>query len=50
VEVIVTSGRVRPTDDALPTGVLFIPKPWTADSLAHCIREAVERAQPGGGC
>ena len=48
VEVIVTSGRVRPGNDDLPTGVLFVPKPWTAETLTHCIRAAAERVQSEG--
>ena len=44
VQVIVTSGRVIP--DQLPEGVVFIGKPWTAESLARHIQEAVERAGP----
>ncbi len=48
IQVLVTSGRMSPAD--LPEGVAFVPKPWTAESLARCVHEAVERAGQGLGC
>ncbi len=48
LEVLVTSGRVFPAE--LPEGVVFMAKPWTAESLARCVKEAVERARQGPGC
>jgi CheY-like chemotaxis protein len=42
VQVVVTSGRVFPTE--LLEGVVFMPKPWTAECLARCVDEAAERA------
>jgi CheY-like chemotaxis protein len=42
VQVLVTSGRVFPAE--LPGGAVFLAKPWTAESLAQCVGEAVERA------
>jgi FixJ family two-component response regulator len=41
VQVLVTSGRVFPA--SLPEGVVFLPKPWTAECLARSVNEAVER-------
>jgi CheY-like chemotaxis protein len=48
VQVIVTSGRVRPSNDEVPQGVVFIPKPWRAESMARCVIEAVERVEGMG--
>ena len=45
MQVLVTSGRVFPTE--LPEGTVFVPKPWTGESLARCVRDAVERASRG---
>jgi CheY-like chemotaxis protein len=41
IQVLVTSGRVFPTQ--LPEETVFVPKPWTAESLARLVREAVGR-------
>ena len=48
VQVLVTSGLVFPAE--LPEGAVFIAKPWTAESLARCVHEAVERASQGPLC
>jgi CheY-like chemotaxis protein len=48
VQVLVSSGRVFPAQ--LPDGVTFIAKPWTAESLARCVHQAVERAGQGPSC
>ncbi len=48
IQVLVTSGRMFPAN--LPEGVAFVAKPWTAESLARCVHEAVERAGRGLGC
>ena len=46
IQVLVTSGRMFPAE--LPEGVVFVAKPWTAESLARCVHEAVDRALPKG--
>jgi CheY-like chemotaxis protein len=48
VQVLVSSGRVFPSQ--LPDGVTFIAKPWTAESLAGCVHQAVERAGQEPSC
>jgi CheY-like chemotaxis protein len=48
IQVLVTSGRVFPTE--LPEETVFVPKPWTAESLARLVREAVARAGRGPRC
>ena len=39
ISVVVTSGRVRPSTDRLPSPGSFLPKPYTAHALGECIRD-----------
>jgi len=48
IQVIVSSGRMRPGLHEVPGCVAFLPKPWTADGLARLVQEAVDRATAGG--
>ena len=41
IEIIVTSGKVRPSDDALPARGVFIPKPYNENNLVRALREFV---------
>ncbi len=44
IQVVVSSGRVRPERGELPEGAVFLPKPWTEESLVRHVSEAVDRA------
>jgi CheY-like chemotaxis protein len=37
--LLLTSGRVQPSDGEIPTGGKFLPKPYTAHSLMAMIRD-----------
>jgi two-component system, response regulator PdtaR len=41
VKIIVTSGHVKVTEESLPAGALFMPKPYDPDEITHKIRELV---------
>ena len=41
VKIIVTSGHVTVTEESLPSGALFIPKPYDPAEITHKIRELV---------
>ena len=41
VKIIVTSGHVKVTEESLPSGALFIPKPYDPAEITHKIRELV---------
>jgi CheY-like chemotaxis protein len=41
IEIIVTSGRVRPSADALPTRGVFISKPYNENNLVRAMREFI---------
>ena len=40
-KIIVTSGHVKVTEESLPSGALFIPKPYDPAEITHKIRELV---------
>jgi CheY-like chemotaxis protein len=39
VKIIVTSGHVNVTKESLPTGALFLPKPYDPAEITHKVRE-----------
>ena len=39
IELLVTSGRGRPASPPLPSGSIFVEKPYTFDKLLGCIRD-----------
>jgi FixJ family two-component response regulator len=39
VKIIVTSGHVKVTEESLPAGALFMPKPYDSAVITHKIRE-----------
>ena len=41
VKIIVTSGHVKVTEESLPSGALFIPKPYDPAKITQKIRELV---------
>lgn len=41
VGVIIVSGKAAPAADALPPGVLFLPKPYSAAAIVTRIRQAM---------
>lgn len=41
IDVIVTSGEVAPGERPMPSGGIFIPKPYDHDKLAHLINRLV---------
>ena len=41
IKIIATSGHAHVTEDDLPKGGRFIPKPYTPDEVARTIRELV---------
>jgi two-component system, response regulator PdtaR len=41
VKIILTSGHVKVTEETLPSGALFIPKPYDPAEITHKIRELV---------
>jgi two-component system, response regulator PdtaR len=41
VKIIVTSGHVKVTEESLPAGALFIPKPYDSAGITHKIREMI---------
>src|SRR3954465_15923775 len=45
VSVVIVSGKVRPSPGDLPPGARFVPKPYSATTLARIAREAA--ARPG---
>src|SRR4028119_1958584 len=45
IRFIVTSGRVWPGPGDMPQTSVFLPKPWTSESLVEHVWEAVERAK-----
>jgi CheY-like chemotaxis protein len=45
IEILVSSGRMRPGSDDMPACVVFLPKPWTAESRVRHVQEAAERTQ-----
>ncbi len=44
VQIIISSGRMRPGADEMPTCAVFIPKPWTSTTLIQHVKEAAGRA------
>jgi CheY-like chemotaxis protein len=43
IEIIITSGKVKPEDAALPGGSLFIPKPYRHAALVDEFRRVASR-------
>jgi CheY-like chemotaxis protein len=41
VKIIVTSGHVKVTEESLPTGALFLPKPYDPAEITQKIRQTV---------
>jgi CheY-like chemotaxis protein len=39
VKIIVTSGHVNLTEESLPAGALFLPKPYDPAEITHNVRE-----------
>ncbi len=39
VKILVTSGHVKVTEESLPTGALFMPKPYDPAEITHKVRE-----------
>ena len=39
VKIIVTSGHVKLTEESLPGGALFLPKPYEPAQITHKVRE-----------
>ena len=39
VKIIVTSGHVKVTDESLPAGALFMPKPYDPAEITYKVRE-----------
>ena len=44
IQVLISSGRMRPSPDDMPACTVFLPKPWTAQSLVRHVQEAADRA------
>ena len=41
VKIIVTSGHVKVTEESLPAGALFMPKPYNPAEITHKVREMI---------
>ncbi len=41
VKFIVTSGHVKVTEESLPVGALFLPKPYDPAEITHKVREMI---------
>ena len=41
VKIIVTSGHVKVTEESLPAGALFMPKPYDPAEITHKVRELI---------
>ena len=41
VKIIVTSGHVKVPEESLPSGALFMPKPYDSAVITHKIREMI---------
>jgi CheY-like chemotaxis protein len=41
VKIIVTSGHVKVTEESLPPGALFMPKPYDSAEITHKVREMI---------
>jgi CheY-like chemotaxis protein len=41
VKIIVTSGHVKVTEESLPAGALFMPKPYDPAEIIHKVRELI---------
>ena len=41
VKIIVTSGHVKVTEESLPAGALFLPKPYDPAEITHKVREMI---------
>jgi two-component system, response regulator PdtaR len=41
VKIIVTSGHVKVPEESLPSGALFMPKPYDFEVITHKIREMI---------
>ena len=39
VKIIITSGHVKVTEESLPAGALFMPKPYDPADITHKVRE-----------
>ena len=41
MKIIVTSGHVKVTEESLPVGALFMPKPYDPAEITHKVREMI---------
>jgi two-component system, response regulator PdtaR len=41
VKIIVTSGHIKVTEESLPAGAIFLPKPYDPAEIAHKVRELI---------
>ena len=41
VKIIVTSGHIKVTEESLPAGAIFLPKPYDPTEIAHKVRELI---------
>src|ERR1700689_5322082 len=41
VKIIVTSGHIKVTEESLPAGAIFLPKPYDSTEIAHKVRELI---------
>src|ERR1700677_2495023 len=41
VKIIITSGHIKVTEESLPAGAIFLPKPYDPTEIAHEVRELI---------
>jgi hypothetical protein len=41
VKIIITSGHIKVTEESLPAGAIFLPKPYDPTEIAHKVRELI---------
>jgi hypothetical protein len=41
IKIVATSGRVRLSEEGLPEGSIFVPKPYSSAQLANTLRELI---------
>jgi len=44
IDVVIVSGKVRPSPDDLPPGTRFVPKPYSATKLTRVVQEVLATA------
>ena len=42
IKIVATSGRVKVSDDDLPSGSRFVPKPYSAGEIVGTLREMID--------